>query len=526
MQQLELAGCAVDLDKRKVHRDGASVGLTELETEVIAYLAACPGRVVSQDELLTEVWGADPRVVTRAVVKLVNRLRHKLEQDPRHPKILRTVRGQGYVLEFLRPPGASPTEALLTAIDANPHLDGPDGERLLSQLVAQADTLVAEAQDAGLLGATRRMLALSRAAFRGRIDLDLGLFWDLIERSTDPEQAWRLTLAATRLVWRHGNPDLALSTLEDHEARRGVPRSLRGLVDKDAATLLSVLGRIGEARERGERALREAHLSGDRELAGIVNDRLAACATSEGHLHQARQLFQDSLDDLNAVRASREVARVRNNLAMLCLRLGRVDQAEQLLAQAVPGMEAAGAWVEARHVRLNSLRVHLARGEPAPVLEAMESLEAQVVEDGDRRAIVRAHLVAARAHLLANDLDAAASRLERARHLAGRAQLHEELMEARRLMGWVHQARGQLTEALQEYRAAWTATDAGGKAEDAAFLQLWWAWAEDSQVRLKHARARVEATDLPWSALIGKTQPRADCWRVEVTLSSRLANKT
>ena len=70
------------------------------EFELLAHLAAAPGRVFSRAELLEEVWGSaigwqDAATVTEHV----RRLRRKIEPDPDNPRVLQTVRGVGYRFE-------------------------------------------------------------------------------------------------------------------------------------------------------------------------------------------------------------------------------------------------------------------------------------------------------------------------------------------------------------------------------------------------------------------------------------------
>jgi two-component system, OmpR family, alkaline phosphatase synthesis response regulator PhoP len=56
------------------------------------------GRVVSKAEILEKVWNVSPEAETRAVDNFVVRLRRHLEEDPRFPTHLQTVRGAGYKL--------------------------------------------------------------------------------------------------------------------------------------------------------------------------------------------------------------------------------------------------------------------------------------------------------------------------------------------------------------------------------------------------------------------------------------------
>ncbi len=74
-------------------RDGARITLTTREIEVLRCLTADPGRIVTRTELAD---GED--ISERAIDVQINRLRRKIEPDPRDPIYLQTVRGTGYVL--------------------------------------------------------------------------------------------------------------------------------------------------------------------------------------------------------------------------------------------------------------------------------------------------------------------------------------------------------------------------------------------------------------------------------------------
>ena len=61
-------------------------------------LAERKGRVLSRDQLLALLHGTADEAFDRSIDVHVSRLRHKLGDDPRHPTLLKTVRGAGYVL--------------------------------------------------------------------------------------------------------------------------------------------------------------------------------------------------------------------------------------------------------------------------------------------------------------------------------------------------------------------------------------------------------------------------------------------
>ncbi|HEY3797269.1 MAG TPA: response regulator transcription factor [Caulobacteraceae bacterium] len=73
------------------------VRLTDKETNILKYLYRAGGKVVSREELLTEVWGYNAGVTTHTLETHVYRLRQKIEPDPAGPKILITEAG-GYRL--------------------------------------------------------------------------------------------------------------------------------------------------------------------------------------------------------------------------------------------------------------------------------------------------------------------------------------------------------------------------------------------------------------------------------------------
>jgi DNA-binding response OmpR family regulator len=77
-------------------RKGEPVVLTTLEFNALKYLTQYPGRVISRDEMLNEVWGYENYPVTGTVDNTIFRLRRKLERDPSSPVHIRTLHGAGY----------------------------------------------------------------------------------------------------------------------------------------------------------------------------------------------------------------------------------------------------------------------------------------------------------------------------------------------------------------------------------------------------------------------------------------------
>jgi DNA-binding response OmpR family regulator len=88
----------IDFDAREVTVSGTRQLLTHYEFELLAALARAAGRVLSREQLLDALKGADYESFDRSIDVHVSRLRAKLEANPKEPRLIKTVRGVGYVL--------------------------------------------------------------------------------------------------------------------------------------------------------------------------------------------------------------------------------------------------------------------------------------------------------------------------------------------------------------------------------------------------------------------------------------------
>jgi len=79
-----------------IGEDGVSVPLSTGEFRLLLALLERPKMVLSRDQLLDLTQGRAARVFDRSIDNQVSRLRKKLEVDPRHPRMIKTVRGGGY----------------------------------------------------------------------------------------------------------------------------------------------------------------------------------------------------------------------------------------------------------------------------------------------------------------------------------------------------------------------------------------------------------------------------------------------
>jgi DNA-binding response OmpR family regulator len=89
----------LDLLAHELRRDGRAIPLRPKEYQLLATLAANPGRAFSRRQLLDMAWAPERDIDTRTVDVHVHWLRAKIEASPRHPTHLITVRGFGYRLD-------------------------------------------------------------------------------------------------------------------------------------------------------------------------------------------------------------------------------------------------------------------------------------------------------------------------------------------------------------------------------------------------------------------------------------------
>jgi DNA-binding response OmpR family regulator len=89
----------IDPSAHTVTLSGRPLELPPREFDLLYALALDPGRVVSADELLARVWGAEFEGESQVVYVHIRWLREKLEPDPNHPRWIVTVRGVGYRLD-------------------------------------------------------------------------------------------------------------------------------------------------------------------------------------------------------------------------------------------------------------------------------------------------------------------------------------------------------------------------------------------------------------------------------------------
>ncbi|MBX3225603.1 MAG: response regulator transcription factor, partial [Labilithrix sp.] len=107
VEKIDLGAIEIDLGAIVVRRAGAEVPLTSFEFRILVALAKRVGETVTREELASAVRDPQPKgkaaavydpSVDRSLDVHVSRLRQKLEDDPKEPRLIKTVRGVGYVL--------------------------------------------------------------------------------------------------------------------------------------------------------------------------------------------------------------------------------------------------------------------------------------------------------------------------------------------------------------------------------------------------------------------------------------------
>jgi DNA-binding response OmpR family regulator len=92
----EFPDLVVDLSRRQVWVRGQRVDLTTTEFEILRFLAAHPGWVYSRRQIMQQLWEGDFYGEVRSADVHIQRIRKKIEADPKDPRYIQTVRGIGY----------------------------------------------------------------------------------------------------------------------------------------------------------------------------------------------------------------------------------------------------------------------------------------------------------------------------------------------------------------------------------------------------------------------------------------------
>lgn len=98
-ESIVIGRATIQFSKFIAETDGQSHSLTHKECELLKLLVDRRGHVVSRDEILNHIWSENEFPSPRTIDNFIMRLRRLVEQDPENPKIIKSVRGVGYLLE-------------------------------------------------------------------------------------------------------------------------------------------------------------------------------------------------------------------------------------------------------------------------------------------------------------------------------------------------------------------------------------------------------------------------------------------
>ena len=86
----------LNIDKRKLYKNGIEIELTPTEFSIVKYLMVNAKKSLSRDQILSAVWGSNYLYDFKIVDVNIRRIRNKIEDDPSKPKYIQTVWGYGY----------------------------------------------------------------------------------------------------------------------------------------------------------------------------------------------------------------------------------------------------------------------------------------------------------------------------------------------------------------------------------------------------------------------------------------------
>jgi DNA-binding response OmpR family regulator len=89
----------IDVDKRDVSIRGKRIQLTPVEFRLLVFLARNAGKVLTFEQIITNVWGVEYKGSTDYVHVYISHLRRKLEENTRSPRYIQTLHGVGYIFD-------------------------------------------------------------------------------------------------------------------------------------------------------------------------------------------------------------------------------------------------------------------------------------------------------------------------------------------------------------------------------------------------------------------------------------------
>jgi DNA-binding response OmpR family regulator len=101
--RLEFRDLVIDVNERRTYKSGEEVELTHTEFDLLTFLAANAGKVLSREKILNSIWGYEYPIETRVIDVHIRNLRRKIETQPSRPYYILAVPGIGYRFTNARP---------------------------------------------------------------------------------------------------------------------------------------------------------------------------------------------------------------------------------------------------------------------------------------------------------------------------------------------------------------------------------------------------------------------------------------
>ena len=96
LETCRIGDIEIDFRTHQAHRAGQRIDFTAREFDLLRYLVAHTGQVVTREQILNQVWGYEESPTTRTIDNFVAKLRQKIERSPHEPEHILTVHGAGY----------------------------------------------------------------------------------------------------------------------------------------------------------------------------------------------------------------------------------------------------------------------------------------------------------------------------------------------------------------------------------------------------------------------------------------------
>lgn len=93
---LENSNLVIDLDQMTVKKNGTEIFLTTNEFKILQTLLSNPNKVFTRDEIIELSFGIEYEAFDRAIDTHIKNIRAKIEDDPKHPVVIKTIYGMGY----------------------------------------------------------------------------------------------------------------------------------------------------------------------------------------------------------------------------------------------------------------------------------------------------------------------------------------------------------------------------------------------------------------------------------------------